>query len=192
MKKGEIEKRAQALPVAARTYAVTNDQTYTAACEFLVKIKDMRKTLRSFFDPIIKKAKQAHTEALEQRKRAEAPLDEAVNIVDPMIVAYKAEKRRAAEEEQRRLDEEAKAKTIAEPEATPVKVVKVKLDVPKVAGMTTRKTWVWDVESEMEIPIEYWRQVLDSAKINEIVNRDKGKTKIPGIKVWEKEKTVGT
>jgi len=103
--------QTQALTVADQASAiVVRDQaSLTAANQFLLAVKALLKEIASTFDPIIDKAHQAHKEALEKKKKHEAPLLQAERIVKGLVGNYLQEeerKRREAEAEAYRVEQE--------------------------------------------------------------------------------------
>jgi hypothetical protein len=95
-------------PDRARALTIENDTTYIEAGEMLKGIKALRKEVDDAFDPIIKKAHEAHKEACGQKKKAETPLLDAETILKRGLVAYETEQERLRQIEQRRLQEEAR------------------------------------------------------------------------------------
>jgi len=202
----EIQERALTVPEKARNVKIMDDKTYEAAGEILLQIKDLRKQIDAAFDPIIKKAHEAHKEAVSQKKRADAPLVEAENILKPQIGAYLAEKERQRREEEERLREEARKQeeeerlraAIAAEQAgqkevaeeimeTPFVVapVVVPKTTPKVAGISTRQNWKFRIVSEKLIPREYLAP--DMVKIGGVVRALKDKANIPGVEVFPED-----
>lgn len=202
----EIQERALTVPEKARIVKIMDDKTYEAAGEILLQIKDLRKQIDAAFDPIIKKAHEAHKEAVAQKKRADAPLVEAENIIKPQISAYLAEKERQRREEEERLREEARKQeeeerlraAIAAEQAgqkdvaeeimeAPVVVapVVVPKTAPKVAGISTQKRWAFRIANEKLIPREYLK--VDEVKIGGVVRALKDKTNIPGVEVYSED-----
>ncbi|MBL7685943.1 MAG: hypothetical protein JNK65_07925 [Deltaproteobacteria bacterium] len=84
----EIEKLVVAVPDQARSILVTDDKSYAAAGEILLKIKDFQKEIDSSYDPIITRAYDLHKESIAQKKRVEAPLLEAEAILKPKMSEY--------------------------------------------------------------------------------------------------------
>jgi hypothetical protein len=202
----EISTKALTIPDKAKQIQITDDDTYRAAGEILLQIKDLRRQVDEAFDPIISKAHEAHREALAQKKRADAPLVEAEGIIKPRIAAYINEinRKRAEEEarlreearkaeEERRLIEAIKAEESGQVEkaeeilAAPVEIAKVRpiTEAPKVAGISVQKRWTYRIIDGTLIPREYLTP--DHSKIGMIVREGKGETTIPGIEVFSED-----
>ena len=145
----------------ARQFRVSTTEQYTAAGERLKGIMALKKRVNETFDPIIKKAHEAHREAVAQKRNHETPLIEAENLYKQSMVTFQREQERQAREQQAKLDEaarkerekleaqaakaEAKGKTERAEElrtrAETVPAPVVQIETPKVAGISTRETW---------------------------------------------------
>jgi tetratricopeptide (TPR) repeat protein len=203
MDQNEITERALTVPEQAKAIMIKSNEDYVRAGEILLVIKDLRKEIDSFFDPICKKAFEAHKEAVAQKKRADAPLVEAEGIIKPRIGAYLAEQEkirqaeetrlrevaRKEEEDRRLLDaiaaeqagekEEAAAILDEKPQVAPIIVPK---SVPKVSGVSTQELWDFEITNESLIPRQYLTP--DIKAIGKVVDGLKSKTNIPGVRVF--------
>ncbi len=115
----QIEERAVAIPEKARSITVRDDESLNAASSFLASVKALRKEIAETFDPMIKKAHEAHREALSQKKRFETPLLDGEKIVKRTIADYMEEQeriRRDAEAQRRRAIAEIECKKREEEE----------------------------------------------------------------------------
>lgn len=113
-KAAEVTAQALSWPDRARALVVSDDASYTAAAETLKGIKTLRGEVDAAFDPIVKSAFTAHRTAVEQKRKAEAPLTEAETIIKRALGVYQQEQQRLADE--RRREEERKAREAAEAE----------------------------------------------------------------------------
>lgn len=203
MNQQEITERALTVPDQARAIEIKSNDDFVHAGEILLVIKDLRKQIDETFDPIIKKQHEAHKEAVAQKKKVDAPLVEAENIIKPRIAAWSAEQERIRREEEARLREEARkqeeerrlqeailaeqsgqkdeAEAIIE---TPVQVapVVVPKSVPKVAGVNMVKQWKFRIVNPALIPREYLTP--DEIKIGGVVRALKDQAHIPGVEVY--------
>jgi hypothetical protein len=172
----------------------------------LLVIKDLRKEIDATFDPIIKKAHEAHKEAVAQKKKVDAPLVEAEGIIKPRIAAWNAEQERLRREEEARLreiarkeeeerqllaaidaeqsgDMEESAAIMAEPVyVAPVVIPKT---VPKVAGIAMKQVWKFRIVNASIVPREY--MTIDEQKIGAVVRALKDQTRIPGIEAYPED-----
>jgi hypothetical protein len=202
MDQNEIQERALTLPEQAKVIVIKSHDDYVKAGEILLVIKDLRKEIDSFFDPICKKAFETHKEAVAQKKRADAPLVEAEGIIKPRISTWNAEQERVRQAEERRLQEIARKEEIdrklAEAIAAPVEEQETILNepvyvapvivpkaVPKVQGVSMSKRWTFKIDDEAKIPREYLS--VDLIKIGAVVRALKDQAKIPGIRIYAED-----
>ncbi len=101
-----IEETALAVPDQAQMLVIATDVDLEVAGELLTGIKRLRKEIDGSFNPIIKKALEAHKEALSQKKRVDAPLVRAEGIIKPKIAQYTADQERKRREEEARIRRE--------------------------------------------------------------------------------------
>lgn len=157
----DLEQRALTLPEQAAELTIVDDAGYTKAGDLLTRIKTLRGEIADTFDPIIKKAHEAHKEALAQKARIETPLVKAESLIKPKIASYHAEQDRKRREEEARLlaeqkkvEEDARIAEAANLEKAgesemaervldepPMMAPVVLPPTPKVQGITVKKVW---------------------------------------------------
>lgn len=95
--------QAEVLPIPdqAKMIVVRDQPSLSKANDFFLTIKALRGKIAATFDPIIKKAHEAHKEALNQKAIIEAPLVTAEKYLNGQVTAYhqEIEKKRREEEE---------------------------------------------------------------------------------------------
>lgn len=212
-----VTEQAMTWPLRATALVIEDSVTYVQASEFLKDIKALRKEVDAAFDPIISKAHDAHKEACGQKKRAEAPLAEAEQIIKRGLVAWddaqeqirRAEERRLAElarqeaerqriEEAAALEREAGASVDAqeayylrrEAEAlieTPI--VTPPVFVPSSTPKVAGLSYreVWKFRVVQAAKVPREYLIVDEIKIGQIVRALKGETKIDGIEVYREK-----
>lgn len=201
-----VSKKALSVPEQARAIQVVDAETYTQAGQVLITIKGLRKEIGAAFDPIIKKAHEAHKEAKAQKDKAEAPLIEAENIIKPALAAYDREQERLRREEEerqreiaRKAEEERRLREAEQAEKEgrneeaqaiieePVYVPPVVLEktTPKVQGISMQKVWKFRVTNEALIPREY--MTPDMVKIGGVARATKGSIQIPGVEIYSED-----
>jgi hypothetical protein len=138
----------------------------------------------------------------EAEERARREREEAERRERERVAAETA--RRIREEEEWRLSEAADAEArgdaraaeqiIAAPvvvdpvTARPVFTPPVYVPpAPKVAGVTVSEDWTFEVVDEGAVPRDYL--VVDRVAIGKVVRALKGRTSIPGIRVWDRGRT---
>ena len=183
----KLKKDALGFPDKAKQIIVYNGVTLSKANEFLQSIKLLMKEIGETFNPIIKKAHEAHKEAVTKKKEHEAPLIEAEKTIKLHIGAYlegQAKIRREAEEKARREEEDrqkeedrilAEAK-ILEDSGKEEEARSLEAEIPLPARV--------EIPSEPEAKGLSMKQVVDTERINIIVSKLGGQTKIPGIRVY--------
>lgn len=194
----ELEITAASFPARATFITVHSQATLERANEFLKGVKTYRKQIADLMDPAIKKGREAVAENVSIKKRLDDPAKAAEEIVKPVITKYLAEQdelrqkekeklEQAAEEkfekarEIERLGDKKKAEEIRKAETA----VADALPPPvKAAGTFLTKHWTWEEEDLDKVPRKWW--TLDRLAINKEVREKKGKTNIPGIRVFQK------
>jgi len=194
----ELEIRAASFPDRATFIIVNSQATLDMANEFLKTVKTYIKGLDDLMDPAIKKGKEAVAENVSIKKRLQGPAKEAEEILKPVITKYleeqdelrtkakeeleqDAEKRFEKAREIERMGDKKKAEEIRKAETAVADALPPQV---KAAGTFLTKHWTWEVEDHLKIPARYF--TLDLLKINKEVREQKGKTNIPGIRVFQK------
>ena len=171
----EVEEKALSLPAKADRIQITDADTFKEAGEFTITLRAIKKEIDNTFDPIVKKAHEAHKEAVDQKKKVMEPVEQAQKIIDRKIGDFhaeeerkrkaeedrlrkEAEKQARKEEEERRLEEAARLEQegnsemadaiLDAPIAPPVVVIpKVETQAPKVEGLSVTKVYKAEVVS---------------------------------------------
>jgi transcriptional regulator of heat shock response len=210
----EVSTQALTIPEKANAITITSAEDYIKAGEFWKAIKELRDKVAKTFDPIIKKAHEAHKEAVAKKKEVDAPLEGAQKTVKGIMEIYDREQERIRQAEQRRLEEIARreeeerrlAEAIAAEEAMkaqgmtkeeaakeataiieePVSVapVVVAKAVPKMQGGPVYRT-IWKYRIKDVNKIPRDYMIPDEVKIGQLVRALKKQTNIPGIEVYE-------
>ena len=157
----ELVMQVETWPDRAKALTVRDDAAYMTAGNLLLDIKGLRKQIDDTFDPIIKKAYEAHKAAVAAKRGVEAPLEEAENVIKAGMGNYNRVKEARLREEEARLaaerrkqeeearlaeavalesagDAEAAEAVLAQPIIAPV--VKIPNEA-RVAGISHRENW---------------------------------------------------
>ena len=206
---GAAERAQQALAQAeARTIGCAVD--YEAAAIELKAIKgkwseidDSRKALKRPIDEAAKRVQAFFAQPLDFLARAES-------ILKRKMLDFQQEQDRLRREEQRKADEAARRErerieaqaakasaagrteraAVLETRAATVVAPVIQREAPKVAGLSTRDVWRFEVTDEALVPREYLS--VDERKIRGVVNSLKGSARIPGVRVYcEKSLAAG-
>lgn len=207
----KLEQEARGYPEKASGIIVHNNETLNIANEFLKAVKVMRKKIKDTFDPIIKKAHDAHKEAVAKKKEYEGPLIKAEGEIKIRIAAYIDEQTRKAEEarkeaekaEEQRLNaahvmmdeaehleekgniQEAREMRERIPDAKPLVIPKI----PKLEGTSVKRLVKWELIDIKKVPVEFL--MVDKGKVSAYVDAHGERTNIPGIRVYT-ETSVAT
>ena len=147
----------------------------------LVAFADEQERIRREEQRKADEAARRERERLEAQAREKAEADrraaEAAAAAGRAEEAAKLAARAAAAEEKAA----AKVDDLAVRAATTVAPVVVR-DPPKVAGVSTREVWKFEITDSAAIPREYL--VVDEARIRKVVQALKGDAKIAGVRVY--------
>ena len=183
----QLKKDALGYPDRAKKIIVHDGKTLTVANDFLISIKLLKDEIAQTFNPIIKKAHEAHKEAVAKKKEHEAPLTLAETTIKLHIGSYleiQARIRREAEEEAIREEEERQKK-----EEKILAEAKIFEDSGKEKEAASLIAEI-PLPVRVEIPPEpeakglSIKKILDTEAINRIVNQRKDQANIPGIEVY--------
>lgn len=201
----KMHAEAQAMLRAASVYQITNDDLRDAAVEDLKAVK------RRMAD--LDKQRKAITKPLDDAKKGvmdlfRAPvewLEQAESTLKRAIAAYEHEQRRLrlqaeaeardlAMKEQARLAAEARAAEAAgkteealemREQAHVMPVAMVAAPAPKMAGVSMREDWDFEIIDASLLPREYL--IADEKKIRGVVKALKEASNIPGVRVFAKD-----
>jgi DNA repair exonuclease SbcCD ATPase subunit len=146
----------------ARTLEVIDQPSLQRAGNYILAVKALQQQADETFDPIIRKAHEAHKEAIAQKKRITDPLVQAETTLKSKVGEHLERERQAREEEERRLRAEAERLAAEQREAeieeaeaagatgeeisvlaqAPLYVPPVvRAAAPKVNGIIQRESW---------------------------------------------------
>lgn len=193
----DLESQVTNLPARAEFITVHSQPTLDRANEFLDNLKAIETKIDELFDKNIKRLNEAHKEELKLKRIFLEPVHRARDIVKPEVKKYLIEQEeiRLRAEKEKREAEEKKFEEAREAEklgfekaAERIRDENTKVGMPmpeKVVskGSHLRKHWTWEVVDKDKIPIQYLK--ADELKVNSTVRLLKGKTNIPGIRVFQ-------
>lgn len=199
----EIEQRALALPEQAKTLEITSAQDFERAGEVLLAIKDLRREIDAVFDPVVSQAWKAHKEAVCAKKKVEAPLAEAEEILKPRISAWMAQEAANRRETEKSLADDIalnlaalaakngdaqKAEAILNGQGPAIAPV-ILPPAAKVAGISTRDNWAAEVTDFRAliraVADGKWPSNLlqpDQTALNNMAKSLRGELNIPGVR----------
>lgn len=213
----ELEKEVVSpVIVAANQISVVNADQYQGAADFLKQIKDAQKKVADYWKPLKEKAHAAWKEITGKESEMLTPLKDAETTVKSKMLTFQQAEEEKRQVEQRRLQAEADERARKERERllkhaeslkTPEKqeeyrqaaeevvapVITVETETPKVAGISTRKTWVAEIVDKkvfiaaaVNDPNLMALVEIDLSKLNKIAAATKGQISYPGVKFSEK------
>jgi len=176
-----LNQKMSALVAKGEAIKVCDQTTDLDAKQFELEVKSYEKAVDLYADADIQDA----TERLNRLRIAKMKLIQPLVLVRDKVrgirKAWEERERRAAEEEQAKLQ----AKEMKKPRDERQQVT-VMPAIPTVAGVPSRRNWKFKVVNPNKVPRFYWR--IDEQAIGEEVRKIKDKAKaesqIPGIEVW--------
>lgn len=212
MEREQIEQNAVVVSDEAGSLVIKTDEGLQTAGLMLTGIKRLRREIDGSYDPIIKKAHEAHREAIEQKKKVNAPLVKAEGIIKPKIALYtdeqeriqkqeearvrkeqeEAEKKRK-EDEDKRIQEAADLEEAGKPEEADAildepepETASAPIVLPpkpaKAEGVSVKKVWKFRIKDESQIPRNFL--MVDEKKIGQLVRAMKDEAVVPGVEVY--------
>lgn len=176
----QIKTKALGFPERAKKLIVHNETTLLAANEFVQDVKELIKAVSDSYDPIISHAKS-------EKKKYIEPLRESERTVKTYIASY-FEK----QEELRRIAEEKAEKAEKERQKKEQEVVDEAKDLEREGKYEEAEEKIEEVPLPPK-PIEHvmpeatglsFKKILDTERINRLVEQCKANTVIPGIEVY--------
>lgn len=211
------------------TYAnkatVANAVQYEKAVNYLSAINDLKKQVVAYYKDAKQKAHEAHQAVIKLEKDQLQPLDAAFKAISAAALPWKQEQDRKAREaeieaqkqRQAALDRERElsissaqlfgVQGAAEPAQLVARRSAVEPDLPKAAGISTRRKWCFRIVDPSKVKQEYLAPNLEliQVRINSITNLwpNKGFSATPeqiaslqeligGVEVYVDENFTGT
>lgn len=204
----ELTEETAAILSQAEGFKISTNVSYQLAADELKRIKgaskkldEIRKTITAPMDAAKKAVMDFFRAPADQLSQAETKLKAAMVSYQRELERKEAEERRAAEEaaraERERLEAAAaraadrgeydKAADIETQVATISTAPVLRREAPKVAGVSFREAWKFEITDPNAIPREYL--LIDESKIRRVVQAMKADTNIPGVRAYA-EKTL--
>jgi hypothetical protein len=215
----EVTEKAITLFEQSKLISIQNPEDYGFAGKFLLSLKDQEKRIKEWFEPLKRKASEAHKAICEREKESLRPLQEARFMVEPKMLKYKHDQDIKAIEEAARLaelarkeaedralmealaaeqegDTEAAKAIIEEPIEAPV--IRVESAARKITGLTERTYWRYQVNdfkaliqavAAGKVPPQVLR--IDEVFLGGQVRLLKGNLNYPGVKTFSESTMSG-
>lgn len=206
METTQVEREGAAMVTTSTTLTVVDAPSYGLAADFLLGIKQYRAKVAEICDPVVEAAHAAHKAAVAQRKTLDAPADEAERAIKGKMLAWKqaedarqAEIARQAEAAQRKAAEDAALAEAAAAEqagahAEAAAIIERPMFVapvyaapaaPKVAGITTRKEWDFEITDAARVPRQFL--MVDETKLRKYVKAMGAQAAMDGVRIFQRE-----
>ena len=177
---------------------IENDDQCQETGGFGQRIKGKQKEVKDFFENERSERYDRLQETYDKINKLVDPLKKAEKIVkDKLGVYHKEQKRKAAEEEQKRLAElkkEAEDRLLDEAEVNGDESIlddelmipkpDLEIEIPKIKGVSFTEKWHFRIVGEL--PREYL--MPDTQKLQGVVDALKANTKIEGLEVYSEER----
>ena len=176
----QLKKETLGIPERAKRLIVHNAETLTLANDFIRHVKIMIKAVSDSYDPIISHARAEKKKYIDPLKESEktAKLHVGSYLEDQARIRREAEKKAQKEEEDRQKEEDrilAEAKVLKD-SGKEKEAESLEAEIPLPARV--------EVPPEPEAKGLSMKQVVDTERINMIVNQLGRQTRIPGIRVY--------
>ena len=163
---------------------ITSPQDVEKAHFLLKHINHLIKKVKESFEPIIKKAHDAHSEAICRRDGHLEPLEAAKKAIGSKVAEYNRneELKQIAAREVKTKEAADVGDYFGEIEArTPT-------DIPTPKGMYFKETWRAEVVDEKLVPREFL--TVDVQKLNAYARTMKDKAVVTGVRFFSEQSTV--
>lgn len=204
-----VEESKQILS-GAKEFKIATNVSYRLAGEELKKIKGAVKRLEDLRTSITKPMDVAKKAVMDLFRDPAEWLANAERTIKAAMVTYQNELDRLAREERARAEQAAReeqdrlaAASVQAAErgdmertddlqarAEAVQPVAIIREAPKVAGISFREVWKFEITDAAAIPREYL--LVDESKIRRVVQAMKADTKIPGVRVFSDKQPSAT
>lgn len=195
----------------ASTLTVSDDASFARGGEILLEIKRRSKSVEERFAEPVSLAHKAHKALTTLRDSVLSPFKQAEAQIKGKLGTYQMEVERRRQEEAARLRRQAEAQAEADRIAkaqdqmdkgdlkgceqtlvAPLKYEPPRVEIPeapKLAGISFREVWKFEITNVNEIPMEY--MVPDEKAIARVVKALGSKANIPGVRIWPEKGVSG-
>lgn len=195
----------------AMALCVSDADSFSRGGEILLEIKRRSRIVEDRFSEPVSLAYKAHKALTTLRDSVLAPFKRAESEIKGKLGTYQqeVERQRRDEADQLRRNAEAKAeadrlaraekqmdqgdltgcqKTLDAPLVTTIPKGVIP-ETPKVAGVSFRDDWKFEITNVNELPLEF--MIPDEKAIGRVVKALGSKTNIPGVRVWSEKVVAG-
>ena len=217
--KEDLEKKVQMITDTAQSIVISNEEELKNATEFIKTLKEQQKVVKDFYDPMVKATKESYDKVKAERDKLLKPLKDNETEIRSLMNEYsnKILQLKKAEEERIKKEQEEQQRKMKELQENIAKgntdnlqeqvdeimnsttMAERTVEIPKVAGMSTRTTYKVEITDISKMPTTYnnvplvelskvgKNYLIQQYKIMKSLNQE---LKIPGIEVKEEVTTV--
>ena len=208
----DLQESAGTMTGQAAMLTVKDDASFTVGGEMLLEIKKRAKLVEERFAEPVSAANKAHKALTALRDSVLAPFRSAETTIKGKLGTYQAEVEQARRIEAERLRKQAEAQAEADriqkaqdlmdkgdlkaceqtlnAPIAPVAIKVVTPEPPKVAGLSFREEWDFEIVDSALVPSEY--KIVDEVKLRKVVKAlGKAASNINGIRVFSRKVVSG-
>lgn len=217
--KESLKEQVDLIRATAESIVISNEKDLKMATDFTKEVKEKQKIIKDFYEPIVKATKESYDKIKAERDNLLKPLQDTEKEMRSLMNEYnnKLLLLKRAEEERIRKEKENQEKKLEEIQKDIAKgntdnvqqrvteimntttLSEKTVNIPKVAGMSTRTTYKIEITDINKIPttlnniplVELSKvgkdYLLQQYKIMKALNQE---FKIPGIEIKEEVTTV--
>lgn len=217
--KESLKEQVDLIRATAESIVISNEKDLKMATDFTKEVKEKQKIIKDFYEPMVKATKESYDKIKAERDNLLKPLQdtekEMRNLMNEynnkLLLLKKAEEeriRKEKENQERKLEEIQKDIAKGNTDNVQQRVTEIMntttlsektVNIPKVAGMSTRTTYKIEITDINKIPttlnniplVELSKvgkdYLLQQYKIMKALNQE---FKIPGIEIKEEVTTV--
>ncbi len=217
--KESLKEQVDLIRATAESIVISNEKELKMATDFTKEVKEKQKIIKDFYEPMVKATKESYDKIKAERDNLLKPLQDTEKEMRSLMNEYnnKLLLLKRAEEERIRKEKEDQEKNLEEIQKDIAKgntdnvqqrvteimntttLSEKTVNIPKVAGMSTRTTYKIEITDINKIPttlnniplVELSKvgkdYLLQQYKIMKALNQE---FKIPGIEIKEEVTTV--
>lgn len=193
----EYKKRGQELVSKAEEFAIQTINDMEEAAIIRETIKDRQKSIVDLLKPFIDAAFKAHRDQTARRNEIIGYYEKAEAVLRSKMNEWKKKEDERLALEQKLVDEEAQLEAAAKAEEDgneelakaimdgELPVMADPVEKTKVEGVSFVDKWSYEIIDEDNLPREF--MMPDEKGIKRVVTAMKGKTNIPGVRVFKEQ-----
>lgn len=171
----ELKKEVYRIVKASSEIVIMSKEDNEFCSELLKKVLTVKKAVLDYWREPVEKAYNLHRELTKRRNEMVNPLEKSEKILKSKMAEFLMLTRKKAEEEEKKLREEAEKEGLK---------VQVKLPDTKAERQVVKTMWEVEVVDKSKVPEEY--KIVDIPRLRKVAQTFKGEKQVPGIKFVKK------